>query len=106
MNRTSYHIPANYTDAGRLFGLFEMRNGVEAVILCAPVLGLCILLANVLPVSVTAKIVLSLFLLVPVGGFALIGIRDDSLTRFLRIYIHWRRSRRNMINRHDPIRRT
>jgi hypothetical protein len=21
-----YHIPANYTDAGRLFGLFEIRN--------------------------------------------------------------------------------
>ena len=103
MNRTIYHIPANYTDAGRLFGLFEMRNGVEAVILCAPVLGLCILLANVLPVSVTAKIVLSLFLLVPVGGFALIGIRDDSLTRFLRIYIHWRRSRRILIYRGDPI---
>ena len=56
MNRTSYYIPANYTDAGRLFGLFEMRNGVETVILCAPVLGLCVLLANVLPVSVTAKI--------------------------------------------------
>ena len=24
-----YVIPANFTDAGRLFGIFEVRNGVE-----------------------------------------------------------------------------
>ena len=25
-----YHIPANYTDAGRLLGLFEIRQAIEA----------------------------------------------------------------------------
>lgn len=103
MNQSGYHIPANFTDAGRLFGLFEVRNGVEAAVLCAPAAGLCILLARVLPVSVTMKVVLSLFLLVPAGGFALIGIRDDSLTRFLRIYLHWRRSRRILLYRGEPM---
>ena len=28
MNET-YHIPANFTDAGRVMGLFELRNLVE-----------------------------------------------------------------------------
>ncbi len=104
MNQTTYHIPANYTDIGRLFGLFELRNALEAVVLCIPVVSLSILLAEVLSCSMTLKIILSMCLIVPVGGFALIGIRDDSLTRFIRIYIHWRHSRRILLDRGDPIR--
>ena len=30
MNET-YYIPTNFTDAGRVMGLFEIRNMVEAV---------------------------------------------------------------------------
>ena len=39
MSYVTYRIPANYTDAGRLFGLFPIRNTVEAVILAVPVRG-------------------------------------------------------------------
>ena len=30
----TYHIPVNFTDAGRLFGMFEIRNAMEAILLC------------------------------------------------------------------------
>ena len=33
MNYEVYHIPSNFTDAGRVFGLFEMRNVIETVLL-------------------------------------------------------------------------
>ena len=33
-----YYIPANFTDAGRLFGLFEIRNALEAAVLSVPLL--------------------------------------------------------------------
>lgn len=37
MNYEVYHIPTNFTDAGRVMGLFELRNLVEAVVLTIPV---------------------------------------------------------------------
>lgn len=42
MNYDVYHIPVNFTDAGRLFGLFEIRNAIETVLLTVPVLFACI----------------------------------------------------------------
>ena len=54
MNYEVYHIPTNFTDAGRVMGLFELRNLVEAVILTIPALYLCIAF---LPLSLTAKVV-------------------------------------------------
>ena len=89
-NEDIYFIPANFTDAGRVFGMFELRNCMEAVILAAPTPGICMLIAHQLTVSLTIKLIISLCLLVPVCGFALIGIRDDSLSRFLYTYFRWR----------------
>ena len=48
MGYETYHIPVNYTDAGKLFGLFEIRNVVEAVLIGLPVLALC---ARFLPLA-------------------------------------------------------
>ena len=90
MNET-YYIPTNFTDAGRVMGLFEIRNMVEAVLLTLPTLYLCIIL---LPLSLTPKIMVTLTVIVPVGGFGLIGISDDSLTRWLGCWWCWRKSRR------------
>ena len=56
MNHEVYYIPTNFTDAGRVLGLFELRNLVEAVILTLPVLYLCIVY---LPFSLTPKIITS-----------------------------------------------
>ena len=82
----TYYLPVNFTDAGRLFGAFETRNAIEAVALGVPVLFLCIYL---LPLALTPKIIGTMIILVPVGGFALIGLNDDSLTRFLSNWLHW-----------------
>lgn len=43
-NEDTYFIPANFTDAGRVFGMFELRNCIEAVVLAAPTLGICMLI--------------------------------------------------------------
>jgi len=91
MDNDVYHLPSNYTNAGRLMGLFEVRNTVEAVLMVVPTLFLCIYF---LPLPLTPKIIVTLTIIVPVGGFGLIGINDDSLTRWLSSWWHWRRSRR------------
>ena len=91
MNYEVYHIPNNFTDAGRVMGLFELRNLVEAVLLAVPALYLCITL---LPFTLTPKLIITMVAVVPLAGFGLIGISDDSLTRWLGAWWHWRRRRR------------
>ena len=93
MSNEIYHIPTNFTDAGRVLGLFEIRNLVETVLMTLPVLYLCVVL---LPLSLTPKIVVTLVIVVPLGGFGLIGISDDSLTRWFGCWWHWRRARRRI----------
>lgn len=102
-NEDIYFIPVNFTDAGRVLGLFELRNCIEAAILALPTFGLCSLIAHYTPFSVTVKLILSLCLLVPVCGFGLIGILDESLSRFLCTYVRWRTSRRIAINKGGSI---
>lgn len=84
-------IPTNYTDAGKLLGMFEIRNVVECAILCIPITLLCILLS---PFGLTGTIILVMVLDITVGGFALIGVQDDSLFTFLRIYKSYRNNKR------------
>lgn len=102
-DQTVYHIPANYTDAGKVLGFFELRNVIEAAVLAVPTVLGCVALAQLTPFSLTVKLVLSLCLLVPVCGFALIGIRDDSLSGFLLTYLRWRRGRRILIHKGGTI---
>ena len=96
MNYEVYHIPTNFTDAGRVMGLFELRNLVEAVVLTTPVLYLCIAF---LPFALSTKIMVTLVAVVPVGGFGLIGVNDDSMTRWLGYWRQWRRRRRIILFR-------
>ena len=48
-NEDIYYIPVNFTDAGRVLGLFELRNCIEAAALAVPTVGLCTLIANLTP---------------------------------------------------------
>ena len=91
MSNETYYIPTNFTDAGRVMGLFEIRNLIEAVLLTLPILYLCIAFV---PLPLTPKIIVTLTALVLVGGFGLIGISDDSLTRWLGAWWRWRKGRR------------
>lgn len=95
MNET-YYIPVNFTDAGRVMGMFELRNLVEAVILTLPVLYFCLVLS---PFELTTKITVTLIVVVPLGGFGLLGIKDDSLTRWVGSWWRWRKKRRLMTYR-------
>ena len=81
MNYEVYHIPTNFTDAGRVMGLFELRNLVEAVVLTIPVLYLCIAF---LPFSLSTKIMVTLVAVVALlagGYFGLCSwVRGNGLT--------------------------
>ena len=89
-------IPTNYTDAGKLLGSFEIRNVVECAVLCFPLTLLCILLS---PFGLTGTIILVMVLDISMGGFALIGVQDNSLLTFLRIYHRYRTNKRIMLYR-------
>ncbi len=93
MSYDSYHIPTNFTDAGRLFGVFEIRNTIETVILTAPIIYLSFLFV---PFELSKKVIFILVIIVPVGGFGLIGISDDSLSRWAQMWWRWRKNRRQI----------
>jgi hypothetical protein len=90
MEPTIVYIPVNYTEAGKILGIFELRNLIEAVLLCVPLLFFTLFC---LPFGITVNIVLTAILVVPAGGFALIGIHDYSLINFIRVYWKWKKSR-------------
>jgi len=102
MNYDTYYIPTNFTDAGKVLGLFEIRNLVEAVLLSLPALYLCL---AYLPLSLSPKIIVALTIVVPLAGFGLIGVNDDSLTRWLKSWWTWRRNRRIMYYRGEANRK-
>ena len=99
MNYESYHIPANFTDAGKLLGMFTIRNTIEALLMAAPLtyLGLVFL-----PFEITTRIIITMVAVIPTGGFALIGVNDDCLTRFVGSWWRWRRNRRILTFRGSP----
>ena len=74
-----YYIPANFEDSGKLLGIFPLRNVIEAVIV---------------PLSLTWKIILAATFIIPIGGFALIGVNDDPLSVFARSVWQWLRNRK------------
>lgn len=86
-----YIIPANYTDAGKLLGVFEIRSAAEAILLCVP---LALILLKLSPFGLTGTVVLVSAPCFTLGGFALTGIQDRSLLEFLRIFLLFRKRRR------------
>ena len=87
---TTVHIPTNYTDAGRLLGMFEIRNSIECVILCVPII---LMVFAFTPFGLTPTLIIACVLTIPIGGFALMGIADHSLFTFLRLYRRWKKDR-------------
>ena len=88
---TEFFIPTNFEDSGKLMGIFNMRNVIEAGILSLPFVYL---IFQLVPVSLTWKIIISAVFVIPIGGFALIGINDDPLTVFVKNWWHWLRNRK------------
>lgn len=90
------YIPTNYTDAGKLLGAFALRHVAECAAICLPLAALVFLLC---PLGLTRKIIVCAVLVVPAGGFALLGVQDNSLLTFVRLYRRWRKNRRILIYR-------
>ena len=88
---TEFFVPTNFEDSGKLMGIFNMRNVIEAGILSLPFVFLTF---KLVPVSLTWKIILSAIFAIPIGGFALIGINDDPLTVFVKNWWRWLRNRK------------
>ena len=84
-------IPANFEDSGKILGMFSTRNVVEAVLLALP---LGYLIFKLLPLSLTMRIIFASVIVIPVGGFALMGIRDDPLSIFVCTWWQWYKNRK------------
>lgn len=97
--RDGYYIPANFTDAGKILGAFPLRNAVEALLLAAPPF-LAILALPYFPIL--TRLMTALVFAVPAGGFALIGLRDESLLQFAATWLRWRRNRSVLVYRGWP----
>ena len=77
---TTFAIPANYTDSGKIFGgMLEPRNAVEALILILAV-GYPELM--LIPMATTIRIVVMTVTLIPIGILAAMGIDGDSLFQY------------------------
>lgn len=77
---TTFAIPANYTDSGKIFGgMLEPRNAVEALILILAV-GYPELM--LIPMATTIRIVVITVTLIPIGILAAMGIDGDSLFQY------------------------
>lgn len=86
-----YYIPANFEDSGKLLGLFRIRNVVEAAGFSLPFL---FLVFQLVPGGLTLKIIAAAVFVIPVGGFALMGINGDPLTVFVKNWWTWFGGRR------------
>jgi hypothetical protein len=60
-------------------------------VLCVPLLAF---LLFSLPFAITTNIILAAIIVVPLGGFSLMGIHDYSLLNFIRVYRKWRNERK------------
>ena len=90
---TTFAIPANYTDSGKIFGgMLEPRNAVEALILIL-VIGYPELM--LIPMATTIRIVVMTVTLIPIGILAAMGIDGDSLFQYAGHIICYNRKCRN-----------
>ena len=88
-----YYIPANFDDSGKLLGTFPLRNVTEAVIVSLPI---AYIVFAFVPLSLTWKIILAATFIIPIGGFALIGVNDDPLSVIAGGVRQWLRNRKNI----------
>ena len=102
MENNTCLIPANFTDAGKLFGMFPIRNAIECGILLIPLLGLVL---SISPFGLTGTLIISLALGIPAGGFAMAGIHDHTLFSFLRLYLRFKKRRGVAVYRGQFIRK-
>lgn len=92
---TTFIIPQNFTDSGKILGMFKARNFAEAVIFAGLpayfIWGTLLPLAGIIP-----TICITIFLVVPVFIFCIMGINEDALTLFLQHVLAFLKNRKKM----------
>lgn len=58
-----FFIPTNFEESGKLMGVFNIRNVIEAVILSLPFIYL---IFKLVPVSLTWKIIITAIFVIPI----------------------------------------
>ena len=98
--KQTYAIPANYTDSGKLFGgMIAPRNAIETLILLV-VFGYVELF--LIPMPTTAKVIVAVVTLIPLGMISMMGIDGDPLFQYVgHIFKHISRKRKLHFRRPD-----
>lgn len=79
MSKKRYYIPQNFAMEGVVFGFIKIRNMLETIAVCF-LIGMPVIKS---PLSVRAKVYMSLLFLIPLGILSIVGINGLSLTSFL-----------------------
>lgn len=87
-----YTIPGNYTNSGKVLGLFDLRSMLEAVVVAALLIFPVIRSGLAIEMKIFISLALGLVLTFFVGS----GIRGDSLTQFLGHVVRHIKNRRKL----------
>lgn len=79
MSRKKYYIPQNFAMDGVVFGFIQIRNLIETIAILI-LIGIPIIK---FPISIRAKIYMSILVFLPLGILSIVGINGLSLTSFL-----------------------
>ena len=82
-----FYIPDNYMEAGRIFG-FRKRNMIEAGVVSLLILRIVFWIPFVMKV----KLIVSIVLIVAIGGLFIGGVHNRSVTEWLQDYIRYKRN--------------
>lgn len=79
-------VPANYTDSGRVLGMFKTRNFIDALIV---ILVVGYPEVKFITLELTIKAAIICVTMIPLIAFSLIGISGDSLFERLILMIRY-----------------
>lgn len=92
---TTFIIPQNFSDSGKIFGTFKSRNFAEAVIFAG--IPAYFMWNTLMPLlGLVPTLCLTIFIIVPVFIFCIMGINEDSLTIFLQHVFAFLKNRKKM----------
>jgi len=80
-NENVHHIPANYTDSGKLFGgMVSSRNLIETLIIVA---ALGYVEGALIPMGLILRVIVMVITILPIAVISLMGIDGDSLFQYI-----------------------
>ena len=92
---TTFIIPQNFTDSGKILGMFKTRNFIEAVVFAG--LPAYFIWNILLPIAgIVPTICITIFLIVPIFIFCIMGINEDALTLFLQHVFSFLKNKKKM----------